>query len=197
MNDNLPACPLCLKDDQILSKNDQVRRVSSVVQEGTATYPSEFWTSGPLPTPSAPFIAPTDPAQLLRMPSPPQANTSPGKETAIGCGVAFAAFWLFALIAALANFSTSLQVPLIIVTLLGWGVWVIRVLVRHSENKAEAAKLARSWPAAERVWNDDLYYCFRRGHGAVFRGSNPSICVPGSEMIMLLIDAAREHSNGT
>ena len=75
MISTLPSCPLCIKSDDIHSKYGQVRQVSTVAHGGTDTYPPEFWVSGALPPIMSSAVNSEDPAKLLQMPAPPQAET--------------------------------------------------------------------------------------------------------------------------
>ena len=171
------ACPRCSKDDQI-------RKVATVVREGTASRPSQHWTSGAFPTPYAPITSRTDLANQLRMPSPQKVSRSLGGEIGCGFGVAVVVW-----IAVGSIFAVLRLIPLAavldVLLFLGFVGWIIFAVRRYSDEKNLVDEQNRLWPAMERVWND-LYYCFR--DDVVFRGSAPSKSAPSSEMVRFLVD---------
>lgn len=171
------SCPRC-------TQSDQIRKVSTVVREGTASRPSEYWTSGALPTPYGPVTTRTDLARQLTMPAPPRVSRSLGGEIGCGFGVVFILWLVVGSIFAVLRL-IPLAVILDVLLLAGLVVWIVFAVRRHSEEKDMVAAQNKQWPAMERVWND-LYYCFR--DDIVFCGDAPSRNAPSSEMLGLLIE---------
>jgi hypothetical protein len=159
------ACSRC-------RRNDQLRKVSTVVREGTAS--ARYVTSQ------------TDLARQLRMPSRPHPTTEPGTESAIGCGVTAVVIMIIWIIAAIIHQEGPGLLAFFILAFLGWIGWVIFVVNRDAAEKARVAKIAQSYPKMERTWNE-LYYCFR--DDVVFAASKQARCVPASRMIELLVDS--------
>jgi hypothetical protein len=141
------VCDRVLKRPQC-KENDQIRKVISVVGDGTASRPSEFWTSGMMPSQYPDIVSRTDLAQHLRMPTPPSPSTSPGWESAFGCAGAIGLFIVFAIIGALAH-ADGLINAMGAVLFFGWIGWVIFVVSRHTQERERVAKTASSWPAMQ------------------------------------------------
>lgn len=169
-------CPRC-------GLNDEIRKVSTVVNQGTAS----------ASTPYRNVVSHTDLATRLRQPAPPAAAKSPE----LGCGclgaAAIAVLLLFILgIAKVGVKPVSTGVPnyivpaiiAVVVSLIGWIVWALIAKAREANlDRLIQSTAVPQWQARIRVW-EDLYYCFR--DDVVFRGSNPSQCVPSNDMAGLL-----------
>lgn len=175
-NRNPIRCPRCAKDDQI-------RKVATVVREGTASRPSEYWTGGAFPTPYGPVTSRTDLARQLSMPRPPSAE-GPGQDIGIGCVVWIVAGIILGIIGVAAVAVRPAVVVVSIIADLGIIVWIIVAIARYTDRKALVEEQARKWPAMQRIWNE-LYYCFR--DDVVLRGDDPSKFAASSEMTAFLI----------
>jgi hypothetical protein len=170
-------CPLC-------DSNDQIRKVTTVVNEGTASRSSEHWTRGTLPVQYPDVVASTDLAQRLRLPAPPSPTTEPGIESAMGCGAAIGLAIIGVIISVVTRSGAAVNICLTLGVLGSIG-WVSFVLIRHNTAKRQAAEEMKGWPTVRRAW-EDLYYCYR--DDAVFLGSNPSKSAPSKAMHMLLTE---------
>lgn len=176
MGDEPVRCKRC-------NNNDQIRKVSSVVGEGTASRPSEYWTSGAVPSRYPDVVSRTGLAERLRMPSPPRPTTSPGAESVFGCGVAIVLTIIFGIVSAIGHIAHLVDI-MAALFFFGWVGWAIFVANRHVNEKKRVAAIASRWPGMKQVW-DDLYYCYR--DDAVFRGSNPSRSASADDMADLLL----------
>jgi hypothetical protein len=151
-------CPQC-------SNNDQIRKVSVVVQEGTASRPSEFWTSGAFPTQYGPVTSRTDLAEELRLRRPPEAPVAGPIALRVVAGV----IGIFVLAAILGTFMP--------VTVASWLSVLVGVAgIVFSISRAVGKKrISDEWtsrlPAMQTAWYD-LYFCGR--DGIIFRGSDSS-----------------------
>jgi hypothetical protein len=166
------SCPRC-------AKNDQIRKVSTVVREGTAGGSTAY---GSVTTRS-------NLAAALTMPSPAQMSSSLGGTIGCGIGIAFIVWVVVGTIVG-AIFAVALHlawIAAIFDILLAGGlvVWIISAVKSHSAEKAEVDAQNRLYPAMERVWNS-LYYCFR--DDIVFCEYAPHSSAPSSEMVRLLVD---------
>lgn len=176
MTSELPVkCPRC-------GNGDQVRKVSAVVADGTASRPSEYWTGGALSVPYPDVVARTDLARRLRLRPPPAPSTEPGIEIAMGCGAAIGLAIIGAVISVVTRSGTAVNIC-IWIGLLGAIAWIIYVVRRHNAEKQRVADEMKYWPRVQRLW-EDLYYCYH--NDVVFLGSSPSKCVSSNDMQELL-----------
>lgn len=151
-------CPQC-------SNNDQIRKVSVVVQEGTASRPSEFWTSGALPTQYGPVTSRTDLAEELRLRQPPEAPVAGPIVLRVVAGVV----GIFVLAAILDIFMPGAVASWLSVLI---GVAGIAFSISRVVSKKRVSdEWSGRWPAMQTAWYD-LYFCGR--DGIIFRGSDPS-----------------------
>ena len=109
-------CPRC--------ESDQIRKVSAVVLERTASETSEFSTYGDLTAQYNAVTVHVELVEMLRMPPIPAVSTSPGAESAMGCGVTIAATIVLWIILAQINAPNSFVGPFLIIMFrvrLFWG----------------------------------------------------------------------------
>ncbi len=174
-------CPRC-------ALNDQIRKVSTVVNEGTASRPSEYWTSGAIPTRYPDITSRTGLAERLSLPAPSNVSAG-GVVSQIGCGVfvGIAGFLIGGFIIGI--ILSAMHVPdggqtvfdlLMIAVLVAWIVAVVR---KAAKEKRDSSWENKAYPALRRVW-DDLYYCFR--DDVVFRGSDSTKWAPTDEISELV-----------
>jgi hypothetical protein len=168
------TCPRC-------AQSDQIRKVSTIVREGTASGTTSYGS----------VATRTNLAAQLTMPGPLQMNRSLGSE--IGCGIGVA-FILWVIVGSIFAVLKLIPLAAILDVLLAIGLirWIIVSSRRFADEKAQIAAQNRLYPGMEHAWNR-LYYCFR--DDIVFFDNDPLGNAPASEMVRLLIDESAKQAS--
>ena len=132
---------------------------------------------------------------FLLPPLPPLQGGLSGGEAVAGCGVAgcggFVLIWVIAFFVIFVfRVNGNKNIPpgvFIAAGCIAFFAWVIWAISTHTKRTSSDEELKKSWPAAEAIWWDDVYYC--RADDVFFRGSDPEMCVPREERVKLLLGA--------
>jgi hypothetical protein len=133
---------------------------------------------------------------FLLPPLPPLQGGLDAGDVAVGCGVAgcggFVLFWVIALFVVFVFRHGNSNVPpgvFIAVGFIAFAAWIIWAISTHTTRTENDEKLKKSWPAAEAIWWDDVYYC--PVNDIFFRGSDPEMASTREERVNLLLAAVR------